>query len=367
MEVVQYSNQLNKLKLGIFKENEIDIFFSLLLKAKDEKKDLIIISFSELRKLSEGDKNNNRFIKNILSLNEKLKSLSQTIQMENGDYLTFSLFGDILTSPTRKVIEVPINNKFRFLIDNLMENFTIFDLKELVGLKGSYPKTLFRLLKQWESTGEYIVKINDFREIMGIPSTYLMKNIRQKIFKPCLEELGKSFERLELTELKKGRNVETLVFTWKGKKEKKEDIIDIQSVKKKKAVLGENELQEYQKIELENTIQELEKTKIIKNKAPDPLEKISKTDYEKLYHEYLEQIGEKHNVFIKKSFDVVNKAKFEVIEDIKERYIQTKIYTTEDIDENLLVSKTGKKLVGMARQHKIKKVLEEMNKGAVNV
>lgn len=367
MEVVQYSNQLNKLKLGIFKENEIDIFFSLLLKAKDEKKDLIIISFSELRKLSEGDKNNNRFIKNILSLNEKLKSLSQTIQMENGDYLTFSLFGDILTSPTRKVIEVPINNKFRFLIDNLMENFTIFDLKELVGLKGSYPKTLFRLLKQWESTGEYIVKINDFREIMGIPSTYLMKNIRQKIFKPCLEELGKSFERLELTELKKGRNVETLVFTWKGKKEKKEDIIDIQSVKKKKAVLGENELQEYQKIELENTIQELEKTKIIKNKAPDPLEKISKTDYEKLYHEYLEQIGEKHNVFIKKSFDVVNKAKFEVIEDIKERYIQTKIYTTEDIDENLLVSKTGKKLVGMARQHKIKKLLEEMNKGAVNV
>ena len=367
MEVVQYSNQLNKLKLGIFKENEIDIFFSLLLKAKDEKKDLIIISFSELRKLSEGDKNNNRFIKNILSLNEKLKSLSQTIQMENGDYLTFSLFGDILTSPTRKVIEVPINNKFRFLIDNLMENFTIFDLKELVGLKGSYPKTLFRLLKQWESTGEYIVKINDFREIMGIPSTYLMKNIRQKVFKPCLEELGKSFERLELTELKKGRNVETLVFTWKGKKEKKEDIIDIQSVKKKKAVLGENELQEYQKIELENTIQELEKTKIIKNKAPDPLEKISKTDYEKLYHEYLEQIGEKHNVFIKKSFDVVNKAKYEVIEDIKEQYIQTKIYTTEDINENLLFSKTGKKLVGMARQHKIKKLLEEMNKGAVNV
>ncbi|MGL5903265.1 MAG: replication initiation protein, partial [Cetobacterium sp.] len=289
------------------------------------------------------------------------------IQMENGDYLTFSLFGDILTSPTRKVIEVPINNKFRFLIDNLMENFTIFDLKELVGLKGSYPKTLFRLLKQWESTGEYIVKINDFREIMGIPSTYLMKNIRQKIFKPCLEELGKSFERLELTELKKGRNVETLVFTWKSKKEKKMDVIEIQPIKKKRVALGEKELEEHQKINLENTIQELEKTKIIKNKIPDPLEKISKTDYEKLYHGYLDQIGEKHNVFIRKSFDLVNKAKYEVLEDAKEQDIQAKIYTMEDINENLLVSKTGKKLVGMARQHKIKKLLEEMNKGAINV
>lgn len=365
MEVVQYSNQLNKLKLGIFKENEIDIFFSLLLKAKEEKQDLIIISFSELRKLSEGDKNNNRFIKNILSLNEKLKSLSQTIQMENGDYLTFSLFGDILTSPTRKVIEVPINNKFRFLIDNLMENFTIFDLKELVGLKGSYPKTLFRLLKQWDSTGEYIVKIDDFREIMGIPKTYLMKNIRQKIFKPCLEELGKSFDKLELTELKKGRNVETLIFTWKSKKEKKkEDIIDIQPVKRKKATLGEEELQEYEKNLLENTIQELEKKKIIKESSLDPvveLIKISKKDYEDLYKDYLEQLGEEHNHFIRKSFDFINKTKYEVIEDIKKEYIQTKIYTVEDIDESLLVSKTGKKLVGMARQHKIKKLLEGMN------
>ena len=365
MEVVQYSNQLNKLKLGIFKENEIDIFFSLLLKAKEEKQDLIIISFSELRKLSEGDKNNNRFIKNILSLNEKLKSLSQTIQMENGDYLTFSLFGDILTSPTRKVIEVPINNKFRFLIDNLMENFTIFDLKELVGLKGSYPKTLFRLLKQWDSTGEYIVKIDDFREIMGIPKTYLMKNIRQKIFKPCLEELGKSFDKLELTELKKGRNVETLVFTWKSKKEKKkEDIIDIQPVKRKKAALGEKELQEHEKAQLENIVQELEKKKIIKESSLDPvveLIKISKKDYEDLYKDYLEQLGEEHNHFIRKSFDFINKAKYEVIEDIQKEYTQTKTYTTEDIDESLLISKTGKKLVGMARQHKIKKLLEDMN------
>lgn len=366
MEVIQYSNQLNKLKLGIFKENEIDIFFSLLLKAKEEKQDLIIISFSELRKLSEGDKNNNRFIKNILSLNEKLKSLSQTIQMENGDYLTFSLFGDILTSPTRKVIEVPINNKFRFLIDNLMENFTIFDLKELVGLKGSYPKTLFRLLKQWDSTGEYIVRIEDFREIMGIPNTYLMKNIRQKIFKPCLEELGKSFDKLELTELKKGRNVETLVFTWKSKKEKKKDnIIDIQPVKKKKAVLGEKELQEHEKEQLENAIQELEKDKKINNVSSDPvikLIKITKKDYENLYNEYLKQLGEEHNHFIRKTFDFINKAKYEIIEEMEREQPKEKtLFVEKDIDESLLVSKTGKKLVGMARQHKIKKLLEDMN------
>lgn len=376
MEIIKYHNDINKLKIGNFTELEIDIFFSLLLKARDEKENKMILSFSEFKTLIEvKNRSETRLIKNIRGLNLKLKSLVQEIQDINGDYVAFSLFGDIVTSPTRKVVEIEINPRFKHLIKEIMEEFTIFELRELVELRGGYSKTLFRLLKQWDSTGEYIVKIDDFREIMGIPNTYLMKNIRQKIFKPCLEELGKSFDKLELTELKKGRNVETLVFTWKSKKEKKkEDIIDIQPVKKKKTALGEKELQEHEKEQLENTIQELEKKKIIKESSLDPVDpvveliKISKKDYEDLYKDYLGQLGEKHNHFIRKSFDFINKTKYEVIEDMereqpKEEYIQTKIYTVEDIDESLLVSKTGKKLVGMARQHKIKKLLEDMNKG----
>ncbi|WP_298066597.1 replication initiation protein [uncultured Cetobacterium sp.] len=372
MEIVKYHNDINKLKIGNFTELEIDIFFSLLLKARDEKENKMILEFSEFKSLIDvKNRSETRLIKNIRGLNLKLKSLVQEVQDINGDYVAFSLFGDIVTSPTRKVVEVEINPRFKHLIKEIMGEFTFFELKELVELRGGYSKTLFRLLKQWESTGEYIVKIDDFREIMGIPKTYLMKNIRQKIFKPCLEELGKSFDRLELTELKKGRNVETLVFTWKSKKEKKKDnIIDVQPVKKKKIVLGEKDLQEHEREQFENTIQELEKDKKIKNISNDPivkLIKITRKDYEDLYKNYLEQLGEEHNHFIRKSFDFINKAKYEVIEDIKKEYVQTKIYTAEDIDESLVVSKTGKKLVGMARQHKIKKLLEEMNKGEVNV
>ncbi|WP_297599171.1 replication initiation protein [uncultured Cetobacterium sp.] len=365
MEIVKYHNDINKLKIGNFTELEIDIFFSLLLKARDEKKNKMILEFSEFKSLIDvKNRSEARLIKNIRGLNLKLKSLVQEVQDINGDYVAFSLFGDIVTSPTRKVVEIEINPRFKHLIKEIMGEFTFFELKELVELRGGYSKTLFRLLKQWDSTGEYIVKIDDFREVMGIPSTYLMKNIRQKIFKPCLEELGNSFKNLELTELKKGRSVETLVFKWKNKKKKKDDSIDIQPVKRKKATLGEKELKEHEKKQYKNTIQELEKDKKVKNIPSDPVVetiKINKKDYEDLYKKYLRQIGEEHNKFIRKSFDFVNKAKYEVIEDIKKEYIQTKIYTTEDIDESLLVSKTGKKLVGMARQHKIKKLLEDMN------
>ena len=370
MDLVQYHNDINKLKLGNFTTKELDVFFSLLIKARDEKAGEVTMLYSEIKELIKEEQNQARLTNYIRGVSRKLKDLNQEIELPNGEIVIFGLFDLIRIKPKEKKIVFTVNEVFRYMIDNLVGKYTIFDLRELISLKGSYPKNLFRLLKQWESEQTYLVKIDDFREVMGIPKTYLMKNIRQKVLKPCLEELGNSFYKLELTEQKKGRNVTSLKFTWKDKKKKKEEIIDIQPVKKKKSVLGEKELQEYQREQLENTILELEKNKKIKNIPSDPiveLKKISKKDYENLYKDYLERLGEQHNLYMRKSFDFINKTKYDVIEDIQKEYIQTKIYTTEDIDESLLVSKTGKKLVGMARQHKIKKLLEDMNKGAIDV
>lgn len=366
VNIVEYRNDINKMRIGHFTEVETDIFFSLLLKARDSKENIIILEFAELKGLIEvKNRSLERLTKNIIGLNEKLKSLSKTVEIEKGVFVTFGLFGDILTDTNKKIVEIPINPKFKYLIDDLARNFTRFDLKELVALKGKYSKILFRMLKQFEGSQEYIVKIEEFRELMGVPKSYRMVEVRRDVIERCIRELKIYFIGLEVKELKKGRNVETLTFTWKKQKKKKDNIIDIQPVKKKKAVLGEKELQEHEKEQLENTIQELEKDKKINNISSDPvikLIKITKKDYENLYNEYLKQLGEEHNHFIRKTFDFINKAKYEIVEDMEREQPKEKtLFTEKDIDESLLVSKTGKKLVGMARQHKIKKLLELLN------
>ena len=294
--------------------------------------------------------NKARLTNNIRGVSRKLKELNQEIELPNGDIVIFGLFDVITIKPKDKSIVFSVNEIFKYMIDDLVKNFTMFDLRELVSLKGIYPKTLFRLLKQWESTGEYIVKINEFREIMGIPNTYLMKNIRQKIFKPCLEELGKNFERLELKELKKGRNVETLVFTWKAKKKKQ---VEQSSVIKKKQFLGEKDLKEYQ-----DQSQEREENKLVNQVEKI---KISKADHKKLYEKHLEEIGETHNPFIEKAFDIASKSKYEVIEFEQPKLEQTKIYTVEDIPEEKLLDKNGNKLRGMLLNNRVNKILKEMN------
>lgn len=367
MDLVKYHNDINKIKFNHFKEREIDVLFALMLKAKDSNlENEIVVSYAEFNSLIGEEKNKARLKTYILNTSINLKKITQVVELPNGNIEIFGLFDKITIDVNDKNVIFKVNKDFSYMINELLGGeFTLFDLKELVALKGNYPKTLFRLLKQWESTGEYIVKLNEFVELMGIPKTYKVFTIRQKVLKPCLEELGKYFKKLEIIELKKGRNVETLIFKWKSKKEKKQDVIDIQPIKKKKAALGEKELQEYEREQLENTILELEKKKKVKNISSDPiveLKKISKKDYENLYKDYLERLGEQHNLYMRKSFDFINKAKYEVIEDMERKKTKEKTsFTEKDIEESLLISKTGKRLVGMARKHKIKKLLEDMN------
>lgn len=301
MELIKYHNDINKLKLGNFTENETDIFFSLLFKAKETKEDIIIMSFLELKALANGDTHNDRFLRNILSLNGKLKSMNQTVEIEKGVYLTFSLFGDILTDSNRKIIEIPINPRFRYLINNIMDNFTVIDLKQLVSLKGNYAKVLYRLLKQFEATKLYTVKLEDFRDLMGVPNTYAMFTIRQKVLKPCMEQLGQYFEGLILEEIKVGRNVSSLKFMW-NKKEKRKI-----KVSKSKTFLGEEDYQKHLEKQQQNDTESLEELK-------DERVTITKKKYEKLYSQYLEKYDAKDNPIMKKTFDMANLKKYKIID-----------------------------------------------------
>lgn len=84
------------------------------------------------------------------------------------------------------------------------------------------------------------------------------------------------------------------------------------------------------------------------------IKEITKEEYEELYRNYLEKNSLEDNEFIYRTFKMMNRNKYKIIE--------KKIYTAKDIPEEKLLSKSGKKLVGAALQMKISKILEEMNK-----
>lgn len=354
-KIVEYDSKMNELSFGKFKEKELDLFFSICYKMRLEGLKEVTLTFHELKELSKyTDRNLDRFIRDLTTVYKKL--LSITMELEDEKYIEgFTLFTSYKVKKKEREISIKINEDYRFIL-NEIGKFTKFDLMEFVNLKSSYAKNIFKLLKQFDKSNKdnwYQIDIDRFKELLDVPKSYKMSHIDSFILNPAVEQLCPYFKGLKLEKIKKGIRISALRFTWRNKKENKENIVNIQPIKKK-SVLGEEEYKEYQ-----------EQFQEVKNEIlVDPiieLKRISKKNYEELYDKHLKQLGEQHNPYIRKSFDFANKSKYEVMEDIKEEYIQTRIYTAEDIEERLLVSKTGKKLVGNAKKLKAEKLLKEWN------
>lgn len=418
-EIIKYHNDMNKVSFADFKEKELDLFFSICQKMKDKGNTEVQFDFSEIREISQYS---NRSIQRLYSDLDRIykKMLELNLKYEDENIIKrFVLFNKYVIDKNEKVIRIKASEDFEYILNNLIGNFTKFDLKDLISLKSLYSKTLFRLLKQWESIKIKEFTIDEFRSLLAIPEKYRISEIDKKVLKPIMEELPKHFYNLKLEKIKTGRRVTSLKFTWENRAIKKE-IIDldenevieikiseelnkaIEKAKKNRyienlltidnielllSVFEENNLVKgliwaYKEITHDITslnylvktirtgatkkekklvvVQEEQKKNIFEETFKEiPLnfeeqkEKITKKEYETLYKNYLKENGINHLKSVRISFDNANKEKYEIIE--------KKIYTEKDIDEKLLVSKNGKKLVGSARKYKIEKILKELN------
>ena len=216
-EVVKYNNYMNKLYFKKFKAVEYDILMALCAKLRDQDTNTIVFSFTDLKNIIHDTKHtNNNFIECLKSMNRKLMDIICEIEID-GKIVMFVLFPLFEIDPIKQELTVCVNERFKFILNELIKNFTRFDLSEFLGLKSKYSKTLYRLLKQYRTTGRYDVKIDDFRKKIDCPASYSNKYIMDLVIKPVLKELQNYFNDLQCTTQyahKRGRPVIGYLFTF---------------------------------------------------------------------------------------------------------------------------------------------------------
>ncbi|MGL5625599.1 replication initiation protein [Cetobacterium sp.] len=230
-DVVKYHNDMNKVNLGVFSTKELDLFFSICFKLKEQGTNEIKISFDDIKFLIGEVKNPKRVKLHIDNLNKKLAQLNYQFEISPNVFERFVLFTNFTSNYNDNSLTIKVNDKFGYLLNNLIGNFTKFELEQFVNLKSSYSKNMFKLLKQWESKKERTFKIDEFRELLAIPPKYRMSIIDIKVLNPIMEELPQYFFNLKLEKIKTGRNITSLKFSWENKKLEKKDIIDIIEIK----------------------------------------------------------------------------------------------------------------------------------------
>lgn len=217
-ETVIYHNEMNMVSLKEFTHMELDLFFSLCNKVKEKDEKVITVSFKELQSLSNYNKGSiQRFIKDLKSVYNKLLSITWEYESDKV-YEKFHLFNRYKIDKEAKTIEISVQRELKHLLNNITSNFTKFELEEFCNLSSSYAKNMYRLLKQFKTTGYFKIEIDDFRNRLGIPDTYRMTNISQRVLKPINEELAPIFHNLQINKIKdkkgRGGKIKYIEFTF---------------------------------------------------------------------------------------------------------------------------------------------------------
>ena len=243
-EIVRYDNYMNNLKFTGFTIIDFNFLMVLCNRMKDKDINKITFSFAELKSITNYKKSNSikQFVSDLEGMNEKLMKITCSLETET-EIIMFVLFPTFIINLNEQTLTVAVNEQFKFILNDLVKNFTRFDLDEFVKLKSKYSKTLYRLFKQYRTTGIYEVKLNDFRTKIDCPEAYNNKQFMQNIISPSLKELQNYFQDLQCTVKyahKRGRPVVGYIFTFRPENIKGVNKISSHMSKKSKNNKGIN-------------------------------------------------------------------------------------------------------------------------------
>ncbi|GAA9168797.1 hypothetical protein HpHA187_15380 [Helicobacter pylori] len=218
---ITYHNNTNKVNLGKLSEREANLLFAIFQRLKDQGNTLIRFEPQDLKRMIMVKSNltNRQLLQVLKNLLDNISGANFWIireHVENGEvyedhksYMLFKQFEIRIHKPTQNIeyLEVQLNDSYHYLLNNLgMGQYTSFKLIEFQQVRGKYAKTLYRLLKQYKSTGILSVEWDQFRELLDIPKDYEMRNIDQKVLTPSLKELRKIYPFEHLSYKKERRS-----------------------------------------------------------------------------------------------------------------------------------------------------------------
>ena len=152
-EVVKYHNDLNSVSFRSWSAEEMNLFFTVIAKIRDNGIETIILETDELKELTQSaDKHHKRWEEVMVKAGKKVMNL-QYYETTGRNFSIMNLFQEFTVNPDEQTIVVSATARFEYIINKIQANFTTYELEEFVNLQSTYSKTAYRLLKQWRTKG----------------------------------------------------------------------------------------------------------------------------------------------------------------------------------------------------------------------
>lgn len=203
--MLKYHNDMNLIAFKDFSQRELNIFFSLCLLMKEKGTGEITLSYDEIKNvIPDRFESNTKFEEILESVYDKLLQLRLESRDKN-KIEKFILFTSYKIHVNEKTVTINTNSDYSYILNNLSKNFTLFELQEFNELSSTYSKHMFRLLKQYRSTGFFRINVEEFRRLLDVPKSYTMKKIGVKVLGPIEKELVSYFKDFKIKKNKRGK------------------------------------------------------------------------------------------------------------------------------------------------------------------
>ncbi|UZS00161.1 replication initiation protein [Chondrinema litorale] len=196
---------------------EMNIIFLLIaqLKKDDPVDKVYQISVKELEAAA-GSKINYGRLKDYTF---KLRNRGYEIENKEG-YLQIGICASVEYIRQSGVLEIEIARKLRPFLFDLKDNFTTYSLKNALKVRGTYAKRLFQMFCMWQSTGKFLIKIEELKykldlinRVTGEEKYEKYGMFKKKVIDVALREINENTDfDIEFEEIKTGRKITTFVF-----------------------------------------------------------------------------------------------------------------------------------------------------------
>jgi plasmid replication initiation protein len=190
-------------------------YVSLNRSLEDMMKESIRVTVTKRRFCQALKTNPSNFYSQIKKLSEELtnkKICIQELQNKN-HFATFVLFPAVVCKDNQ--VTFYISEVLRPYLHHLKENFTILSLEQISNMKSSYAIKVFQLLKQYESIGKRIFRVEEFKSILGISNLYVnnFNDFKKDVLFTIQKHINEHTDlRVTFKVKKEGRKVSQIIF-----------------------------------------------------------------------------------------------------------------------------------------------------------
>ena len=217
-EVIKYHNDLNTVIMRKWTAEEMNFFFAIIAKARNQGVKELHFNTDEIKKLVNfTQKDEKRWKEAMKSTARKVTQLTY-FEDDGKKFKVMPLFSLFEVDYEEKTVKVEVSKHFEYILNRLEVQFTQYELEEFTNIRSTYAKTMYRLLKQWRTVGKKEYGVNELRVFLDVPESYSNGEVTRRVLEPIQKELSNYFLNFKYKVIKsnkRGNPVLGYEFTWK--------------------------------------------------------------------------------------------------------------------------------------------------------